>query len=182
MVTPISYNTVDLNDEFFSSDLQGVFDADKKLVMSDMLEDGQSFGRSKATERKLVLRIAAGGHDLTRLAGLNQMVIGNAAKPLVIETNFGRLIGYAEVTSFAWSDDTPLFSTCQLTMPDPHWYAVQADTLSLEPHIANGVLFSTETIMVLCAGNAAGANRDVLDAGNCENTERTFLRGPKSDV
>ncbi|ADU27877.1 hypothetical protein [Ethanoligenens harbinense] len=142
MLTPISFNGVALNDGFFSSDLRGAFDADKTLTTNDILDDGQVFGRSKVAPRKLVLQIVAGAHDLARLAVLNRMAAGNALKPLVIDTDFGRLIGYAEVTGFGWSSDTPLLSTVQLTMPDPHWYTLRADTLSLEPHIDNGVIFT----------------------------------------
>lgn len=182
MITPISYNNVPLNDGFFSSDLQGAFDADKTLLLNDILSDGQVYGRSKTTERKLVLQIVAGGYDLTKLTTLNDMVSGNALKPLVIDTDIGRLIGYAEVTSFAWSDDTPLLSSCQLTMPDPHWYTLQPDTLSLEPSIMTGVVFSMEQITLLRAGSSAAVNRLALDAGNSDNGDRTLLRGPQSDV
>lgn len=182
MLKPISYNNVPLNDGFFQSDLRGVFDADKALVLHDILGDGQVYGRSKAAERKLVLNIVAGGYDLQKLSALNQMVSGNALKPLVIDSDLGRLIGYAEVTGFAWSEDTPLLSSCQLTMPDPHWYTVQADTLSLEPRIEGGVLFGMETILVLCAGDSSATNRLALDAGASHYAERTILRGPQSDV
>lgn len=142
MLTPVSFNGVALNDGFFSSDLHGAFDTDKALTLSDILADGQVFGRSKVAPRKLVLQIAAGAHDLARLATLNRMAAGNALKPLVIDTDLGRLVGYAEATGFGWSSDTPLLSTVQLTMPDPHWQALQADTLSLEPSIENGVVFT----------------------------------------
>lgn len=141
MISPISFNGVALNDGFFQSDLRGIFDADKTLTLNDILGDGQVFGRSKASERKLVLNIVAGAENLSKITALNRMVVGNSLKPLVIDTDIGRLIGYAEVTNFAWADDTPLLSSCQLTMPDPHWYTLQPDSLSLEPAITNGVIF-----------------------------------------
>ncbi|MFT9078512.1 phage tail protein [Ethanoligenens sp.] len=182
MVTPVSYNNIPLNDGFFSSDLQGVFDADKSLTTNNIFGDGQVFGRSKVNERKLVLRIVAGGYDLVKLSVLNRMASGNSVKPMVIDTDFGRLIGYAEVTGFAWNDDAPLLSSCQLTMPDPHWYTVQADTLSLEPHIDHGVLFDTAAILILNAGDSDDADRFALAAGTSGQVSRTFLGGPQSNV
>lgn len=181
MISPVSFNGVALNDGFFQSDLRGVFDSDKALTLNDILGDGQVFGRSKASERKLVLNIVAGGYDLIKLKALNNMVSGNALKPLVIDTDIGRLIGYAEVTSFAWSDDTPLLSSCQLTMPDPHWYTLQPDTLSLEPTIATGVVFGTVTRVALDAGASDAAARTVLDAAGSDSGTRTVLDGGGSN-
>ncbi|MFT8889862.1 MAG: phage tail protein [Ethanoligenens sp.] len=175
MISPISFNSVALNDGFFDSDLRGVFDSDKVLTLNDILGDGQVFGRSKAAERKLVLNIVAGAHDLARITALNRMVAGNMLKPLVIDTDIGRLVGYAEVTNFAWADDTPLLSSCQLTMPDPHWYALQPDTLALEPHIDNGVIFGNVTRIQLDAGASDAAVRTLLDAAGGDNDTRTAL-------
>lgn len=175
MISPISFNGVALNDGFFQSDLRGMFDADKTLTLNDILGDGQVFGRSKASERKLVLNIVAGAENLSKITALNKMIAGNALKPLVIDTDIGRLIGYAEVTNFAWADDTPLLSSCQLTMPDPHWYTLQPDTLSLEPSITNGVIFGDVTRILLDAGASDAAARTLLDAAGSDSGTRTTL-------
>lgn len=183
MLSPYSFNGVLLNDGFFSSDLRGTFDTDKSLTLNDIMGDGQAFGRSKASERKLVLNMVAGAYSLSKITALNAMAVGNALKPLIIDTDdYGQLMGYAEVTGFAWSDDSPLIISCQLTMPDPHWYTLQADTLSLEPSINSGVVFSLETILILSAGDSAQAGRTELDAGSSADFDRTILRGPGSDV
>ncbi|ADU26071.1 hypothetical protein [Ethanoligenens harbinense] len=175
MISPVSFNGVALNDSFFSSDLRGVFDSDKALTLDDILGDGQVFGRSKVAERKLVLNITAAAQDLARLATLNQMVAGNALKMLIIDTDIGRLYGYGEVTTFAWADDTPLMQSMQLTMPDPHWYALQPSTLSLEPSIANGVIFGDPVRIALDAGGSDNAARTILDADNSDSAARTQL-------
>lgn len=175
MISPVSFNGVALNDGFFSSDLRGVFDSDKALTLNDILSDGQVFGRSKIAPRKLVLNITAAAQDLSRIASLNQMVAGNALKMLIIDTDIGRLYGYAEVTTFAWADDTPLMQSMQLTMPDPHWYALQPSTLSLEPSIANGVIFTSGGRVLLDAGGSDAAVRIQLDAGNSDSTTRTQI-------
>ena len=149
---------------------------DKTLTLNDLFTDGQSFGRSKATERKLVLNIVADGYDLQKLLTLNNMVRGNELKTFVIQTDIGLLQGSAEVTSFAWSDDSPLIISAQLTMPDPHWYARNPATLSLEPALTNGVIFEPERI-VLDGYTAASADRQQLDAGAASDTLTTQYNG-----
>ena len=142
MIQPYSFNGVLLNtdDGFFRSDLRGAFSADKDLILNDLLTDGQAWGRSKVKERKLVLNIIAGGYDLARITILNAMLRGNALKPLVIDTDIGRLMGYAEVVNFAWSDSTTLRISAQLTMPDPYWYAFTPKSVQLGAQYSSGVV------------------------------------------
>ena len=145
MIQPYSFNGVLLNpdDHFFRSDLRGAFSANKDLTLVDLLTDGQVWGRSKVKERTLVLNIIAGGYDLARITTLNAMIRGNGLKPLVIDTDIGRLVGYAEVVNFAWSDETALRISCQLTMPDPYWYALIPKSVQLGAQYSSGVVFGT---------------------------------------
>lgn len=89
-------------------------------------------------------------------ASLNRMVAGNTLKSLVIDTDMGRLIGYAEVTSLGTSDDSVLFKSIQLTMTDPQWSTVDPNILSLEPTITSGVVFGAGKGVVF------GASKNLL--------------------
>ncbi|MFT9076569.1 phage tail protein [Ethanoligenens sp.] len=181
MVTPISFSGIDINTDQIASVLKGAFDSDKVLTDNDILSDGQVFGRSKVSERKLVLNMVLSSYSAVMQASLNRMVTGNALKPLVIDTDMGRLIGYAEVASLATSDDSVLFKSIQLTMPDPHWYALAPDILSLEPHIDNGVIFGDVTRIQLDAGASDAAVRTLLDAAGSDDNTRTTLDAGGSD-
>lgn len=174
MISPVSFNGVALNDGFFKSDLLDVFSSDKDLTLNDMLGDGQAWGSSKIAERKLVLNIVAGAHDLRKLMQLNQMVRGNQLKPLVIDADIGLLTGQAEVTSFAWSDDSPLIISAQLTMPDPYWYAQTAKSVQLGATYSTGVVFGAGQGVVFGPGQgvvfgvATGGAATITNEGNAD--------------
>lgn len=148
MVSPVSFADIALNDDFFSSNIPGPFNADKALVLNDIIGDGQKFGRSKVSERKLTINIIARRYDLARLMNMNATVQGNTIKPLVIDTDIGQLTGMAECTNFAWSDDTPLMISMQLTMPDPHWYSAATQSVQLGVTYSTGVVFGPGQGMV----------------------------------
>lgn len=166
MISPASFNGVALNDDFFKSDLLDAFNADKDLTLNDLLGDGQAWGSSKVTPRKLVLNIVAGAHDLQKLMQLNKMVRGNRLKPLVIDTDIGRLTGKAEVTSFAWSDDSPLVISAQLTMPDPYWYAQTAKSVQLGS-TSNAAMVLPATLP-WTLGSLTGGEGTITNEGNAD--------------
>lgn len=166
MISPVSFNGVALNDGFFKSDLLDVFNSDKDLTLNDLLGDGQAWGSSKVSERKLVLNIVAGAHDLRKLMLLNQMVRGNGLKPLVIDTDIGRLTGQAEVTNFAWSDDSPLIISAQITMPDPYWYAQIAKVVQLGS--TSNTALMLPAVLPWTLGSLTGGEDTLTNAGNAD--------------
>lgn len=180
MLAPVSFNGVELNDGFFSSDLLNAFNADKDLVLNDLLGDGQAWGSSKVADRKLVLNIVAGAYNLAKLMQLNKMVRGNQLKPMVIDTDIGQLIGYAEVTSFAWSDDSPLIISAQLTMPDPCWYAAEPTSVAL------GATYNTAKTYPYtyprAYGAATGGEGALVNDGNADAYPVITVAGTCSNI
>lgn len=182
MVTPVSFNGFALNTDDYFTTLTGAFDGDKAITLNDIMDDGQDFGRSKHKEKTLTINIMVRQYDMALISALAVLKIGNKLKPLVVDIkSIGRVVGYAELQNWVQNADTPILISCQLTMPDPHWYTLQPDMLSLEPSITNGVIFGDVTRVQLDAGASDAAARTVFDAAGSDSGTRTVLDGGGSN-
>ncbi len=173
MIAPRSFAGIALNDGFFKSEISTPFNAEKNLILNDLLLDGQAYARSKIAVRKLTLNIVAAHLDLARLRTLNTAVAGNHLKELVLDTALGTLTAKAEVTSFGWSEDTPLISSFALSLPDPYWYAQDPETITLGALYENGVLFGPEAGVLfsdtaVVFGLGTGAASTIVNRGNVD--------------
>ena len=157
----------------------GTWDFEKDVTTNDIFGDGTEFGRSKSKAKTLTLTgYVLGGEDAQ--TALNGALASNALKTLTINNTYTASV---EVASRASTSDDSRIVTIGLTMPDPHWYALQADTLSLEPSITNGVIFGDveDARVTLDAGESDGSARIVLDADNSDGSARTVLDAGGSD-
>ncbi|MFT8889480.1 MAG: phage tail protein [Ethanoligenens sp.] len=150
----------------------GTWDFEKDIQTNDIFSDGQEFGRSKTGPKTLTLVGYVIGDSESLQSSLNAVLAPNGLKTLIINNTYQ---ANAEVTSRGSTADNSRAITIALTMPDPRWYALQPDTLALEPHIDNGVIFGDVTRIPLDAGASDAAVRTLLDASGSDDSTRTTL-------
>lgn len=141
IITSINLNGLELVSDDYYFQLSGMHDIEKDIITNDLLTDGQAWGRSKNKSKSLVLNGWVLSDDAKMLA-LNKVLAPNGLKPLIIN---GMYICQVEVSNRISDKDNSHIISCQLTMPDPYFYAVNADSVDLGAKYSVGVIFGDLT-------------------------------------
>lgn len=171
-ITQINFDGVDLRNADYRFTLQGLWDIEKDIVTNELLLDGVNYGRSKNKAKTLVLNGIVKSKDIKKFFALNALFARNGLKKLVVTIReLGRLYTYVEVSNRAKGSTSRAIS-CQLTMPEPYWYALDADTIQLGSIYSTGVIFGSDVGVIfdddtgVVFGTATGESGMVVNQGN----------------
>lgn len=161
IIASINLNGLELvsNDYFFH--LSGLFDFQKDVITNDLFIDGESFNRSKNKPKILVLEGWVLSNDESKVFALNKILAGNGLKPLIVNNEY---LCYVEITNRGSTPDNSHAVTCQLIMPDPYLYSVDADSISLGA-ISNASLV-LPVILPFTLGSITGGEGTITNLGN----------------
>jgi phage-related protein len=167
----MTYNQITLNgldlisDDYFAT-LDGINDLEKDIQTNDMLTDGSAFGRSKIKARTLTLNIVMLSTAPRIFTALNRAIAPNGLKTLVLDTeDYGIVTAQVEISNRMKGDSIRLVSV-QLTMPDPHLYALEPVSVQL------GATYSAEKAYPYTYprtyGAATGGEGTITNDGNVD--------------
>jgi phage-related protein len=128
IITSINLSGLDLVSDDYWFQLSGLHDIEKDVVTSDLFTDGEEYGHSKNKPKTLVLNGWVQSDDDAKMFALNRILGSNGLKPIIIN---GTYLGYVEISNRIGNADNSHVISCQLTIPDPYWYALTPSIITL---------------------------------------------------
>ena len=166
IITSIVLDDLELvggNYHFF---LSGLPDFEKDIVTNDLFSDGVAWGRSKNKPKTLVLDgyILSGG--VAAEWALNKVLAPNGLKTLIVNNTYKCKV---EVVSRGSNANNSHIISCQLTMPDPYWYAQTAKSVQLGATYSSGVVFGPGQGVIFGDGTGVVFGTSTGGAGTITN-------------
>jgi hypothetical protein len=153
-----------MTEDYFAI-LSNADDLEKDIVTSDLLCDGQAWGRSKNKVKTLALNIAVIRLSVANTMRLNRAIASNGLKPLVVTTPLGVLTAKVEVQSRITGDSARLVSLT-LTMPDPYWCAQTAKSVQLGS--TSNTALVLPAVLPWTLGSLTGGAGTITNDGNAD--------------
>ena len=143
--------------------LSGLPDFEKDIVTNDLFSDGAAWGRSKNKPKTLVLDgyILSGGTAAEW--ALNKVLAPNGLKALIVNNTYKCKV---EVVSRGSNTNNSHIISCQLTMPDPYWYAQATKSVQLGS-TSNAALVLPATLP-WTLGSLTGGEGTITNEGNAD--------------
>lgn len=125
----------------YGATVEGVFDFDKTVSLSDTVMDGQVFGYSKINSKKINLNIVVKNRNDIKSHLVINNLLAKRKNTLILEYDYLGLLQTEVIsTSKATSNDFSGVISTILTLPDPYLYS-EDEILQLGVEFSNGLRF-----------------------------------------
>lgn len=161
-ITVDGFSLINDKYKFFINNL---FDIDNDVVGTDLRDSGQYYDHTHLKPKSPLLMGSVINENIADFLALRSVLLRQGLKKIVVNlAGIGEVYFMAEIVN--WShDDLDSYVSCQLSMPDPHLYMLNADTIALGSISGNAFTFPFTFPLTFSPIN--GGQGIVENIGNC---------------